>query len=153
MTAIAHMVNGLQAMILTDGAKMVRTPTYYVFQMYKPCQDATNLPLKLKSPWYNKDEWTMPSVSGSAVRDNSGQVHVGLSNLDPNRPVTVTAKLAELSQAAVSGWTITAPAMNAINTFDRPDTVVPQAFSGARIDGDTLTVSLPPKSVAMLELK
>lgn len=153
MTAIAQMVNVLQAMILTDGAKMVRTPTYYVFQMYKPWQDATNLPLELKSPWYNKDEWKMPSVSGSAVRDKAGQVHVGLSNLDPNKPVTVSAKLTGLSQTGVSGRIITAPAMNAINTFDRPNTVQPQVFSGARIEGDTLTVTLPPKSVVMLDLK
>src|ERR1700730_5824726 len=37
---IAQMVNVLQAMILTRGDKMVLTPTYHVFDLYKPYQDA-----------------------------------------------------------------------------------------------------------------
>ncbi|MDI1295657.1 MAG: alpha-L-arabinofuranosidase C-terminal domain-containing protein, partial [bacterium] len=77
MTAIAQMVNVLQAMILTDGKKMVLTPTYHVFEMYKPWQDATVLPIDITTPWYNKDKWSMPAVSGSAVRGKDGKVHVG----------------------------------------------------------------------------
>ena len=41
MANIAQMINVLQAMILTDKEKMVLTPTYYVFKMYVPFQDAT----------------------------------------------------------------------------------------------------------------
>ncbi len=50
MAAIAQMVNVLQAMILTNGEKMVLTPTYHVFEMYKPFKDATYLPLELSRP-------------------------------------------------------------------------------------------------------
>jgi alpha-N-arabinofuranosidase len=153
MTAIAQMVNVLQAMILTDGAKMLLTPTYHVFAMYKPYMDATVLPLELKSPWYNKDKWTMPAVSASAVRDKAGQVHVGLANLDPNRPMTVTTTLTGVAATSVSGKVLTASAMTALNTFEAPNAVAPQTFDGARIDGGTLTVTLPPKSVVMLDLK
>jgi len=153
MTAIAQMVNVLQAMVLTDGPRMVKTPTYYVFQMFLPWQDATSIPIDLKSPWYNKNEWTMPAVSASAVRDTAGQIHVGLANLDPNKPTTVSTTLAGITATGVSGRVITAPAMTAINTFDQPNTVVPQAFSGAQVSGNTLTVTLPPKSVVVLDLK
>jgi len=153
MTAIAQMVNVLQAMILTDGPRMVKTPTYYVFQMFLPWQDATNIPIDLKSPWYNKNEWTMPAVSASAVRDTAGQIHVALANLDPNKPVTVSTTLDGVTATSVGGRVITAPAMNAINTFDQPNTVVPQAFSGAQVSGNTLTVTLPAKSVVVLNLK
>ncbi|WP_205412194.1 alpha-N-arabinofuranosidase [Sphingomonas crusticola] len=153
MTAIAQMINVLQAMILTDGPKMVLTPTYHVFKMYKPWQDATNLPIELKSPWYNKGEWTMPGVSASAVRDKAGQVHIGLANLDPNKPATVSTTLAGISAASVSGTIITASAMNAINSFDQPNVVVPQTFTGAQVAGGTLTVTLPPKSVVVLDLQ
>jgi len=153
MAAIAQMVNVLQAMILTDGAKMVKTPTYYVFQLYKPFQDATQLPIDIKSSWYNKDQWTIPAVSASAARGKDGQVHVALANMDPNQPATVTTKLAGLSANGVSGRIITAAAMDAINSFDKPDAVVPQAFTGATMSGDTLTVTLPPKSVVMLDLR
>jgi alpha-N-arabinofuranosidase len=153
MTAIAQMVNVLQAMILTDGPKMVLTPTYHVFAMYKPYMDGTVLPIELKSPWYNKDKWAMPAVSASAVRDKAGLVHVGLANLDPNRAITVTTRLAGLTATGVSGKVLTAPTINALNSFDAPTAVAPAAFDGARIDGDTLTVTLPAKSVVMLDLK
>jgi alpha-N-arabinofuranosidase len=153
MAAIAQMVNVLQAMILTDGAKMVKTPTYYVFQLYKPFQDATQLPIDIKSSWYNKDQWAIPAVSAAAARGKDGKVHIALANMDPNQPATVSTKLAGLSASGVAGRIITAPAMDAINSFDKPDAVVPQTFAGASVKGDTLDVTLPPKSVVVLELQ
>jgi len=153
MAAIAQMVNVLQAMILTDGAKMVKTPTYYVFQLYKPFQDATQLPIDIKSSWYNKDQWAIPAVSAAAARGKDGKVHIALANMDPNQPATVSTKLAGLSASGVAGRIITAPAMDAINSFDKPDAVVPQTFTGASVKGDTLDVTLPPKSVVVLELQ
>ncbi len=153
MTAIAQMVNVLQAMILTDGPKMVRTPTFWVFEMYKPYMDGTVLPITVSSPTYTKDTWSMPAVSASAVRGKDGVVHVGLSNLDPNRASTVSVSLAGLSAAGVTGRVLTAPAMNALNSFDAPQTLVPTPFTGARLENGALTVTLPAKSVVMLELK
>lgn len=153
MTAIAQMVNVLQAMILTDGSKMVLTPTYHVFEMYKPWQDATVLPIAIKSPYYGKDQFTMPAVSGSAVRAKDGKVHVALSNLDPNQSNTVTIKLDGVSASAVSGRILTASAMNAHNTFAAPEAIKPAAFTGAAVQGGQLVVTLPAKSVVVLELQ
>ena len=42
--------------------------------------------------------------------------------------------------------------MNAHNTFDAPDAVKPQPFTGASLVGATLTVALPARSVVVLEL-
>jgi alpha-N-arabinofuranosidase len=153
MTAIAQMVNVLQAMILTDGSKMVLTPTYHVFAMYKPYMDGTVLPIDVKSPWYNKDKWVMPAVSASAVRGKDGVVRVALANLDPNRANTVTATLAGVRATTVGGQVLTAAQMTALNSFDAPEAVAPRAFTGATLAGQTLTVALPPKSVVMLELR
>jgi alpha-L-arabinofuranosidase len=153
MTAIAQMVNVLQAMILTDDRRMVLTPTYHVFAMYRSFMDATVLPVELKSPWYNKDQWVMPAVSASAVRDKAGVVHVALANLDPNRSHAVSAALTGVNAAGVTGRILTASAMTALNSFDAPNTVAPAEFSGARMEGGTLGVTLPPKSVVMLDLK
>ncbi|PZQ61939.1 MAG: alpha-N-arabinofuranosidase [Sphingomonas taxi] len=152
MTAIAQMVNVLQAMILTDGPKMVLTPTYHVFKMYKPYMDGTVLPIEITSPWYSKDQWVLPAVSASAVRDKGGVAHVALANADPNRSITVTTTLTGLSATRATGQILTAPAINAINTFDAPNAVVPAAFNDARVDGGRLTVTLPAKSVVMLDL-
>ena len=132
---------------------MVLTPTYHVFEMYKPWQDATVLPIDIATPWYAKDKFTMPAVSGSAVKAKDGKVHVGLSNLDPNQSNTVTVKLDGLNAAGVSGRILTAPAINSHNSFDAPETVKPVAFTGAQVSGGTLTVTLPPKSVVVLDLQ
>ncbi len=153
MTAIAQMVNVLQAMILTDGPKMVLTPTYHVFEMYKPYMDGTVLPIDVKSPWYNKDQWTLPAVSASAVRGKDGVVHVALSNADPNRAQTVAVQLTGVGGTTLTGRILTAPTMNAHNRFDAPNEVVPTAFTGAQLQGGTLNVTLPAKSVVMLDLK
>lgn len=152
MTNIAQMVNVLQAMILTDGAKMVLTPTYHVFRMYQPFQDATNLPVELKSPWYNKEQWTVPSVSASAARGTDGLVRVALVNVDPNRPARVSARLAGIAATSVSGEVLTG-AIDAHNRFDAPETVKPQAFAGATLSGETLDVTLPATSVVVLTLR
>ena len=153
LTAIAQMVNVLQAMILTDGNKMVLTPTYHVFAMYKPYMDGTVLPIEIKAPWYNKDEWTMPAVSASAVRGKDGVVRVALANLDPNRASAVSATLTGIRAGGVTGQILTAPAMTALNSFDAPDTVTPRGFDGATVAGGVLSVTLPAKSVVMLELR
>ena len=151
-TNIAQMVNVLQAMILTDGPKMVRTPTYWVYDLYKPYQDATVLPLDIKSPWYSTGQWGMPAISGSAVRDKSGRVHIALANLDPNQMHAISIALNGLELKKVSGLIITAGAINAVNTYDAPNTVVLQPFNGATVGTDRLTVALPSKSIVMLDL-
>ncbi len=153
MTNIAQMVNVLQAMILTDGDKMVLTPTYHVFDMYKDWQDATALAISLESPVYSRGEWSMPAVSASAVRDVSGKVHVALSNLDPNRSVTVTARLSGLKASSATGRVLTASKINAYNDFGKPPAVVPQPFKKASVDGELLKVELPARSVVVLDLK
>ena len=92
-------------------------------------------------------------ASASAVRDKAGQVHVGMANSDPNRSITVSTTLTGVTASGVTGTIVTAPTMTAINTFDQPNTVVPTAFTGAQLGGGTLTVTLPPKSVVMLDLR
>ncbi len=153
MANIAQMVNVLQAMILTKDEKMVLTPTYHVFHMFKPYQDATSIPVEMQSPWYNKDASTMPAVSASAIRDKDGRLHVGFVNVDPGRAIAVTAKLSGATPASVSGRVLTAPQTNSHNTFDQPTVVKPAAFAGAAIESGALKVVLPPKSVVVLDLQ
>jgi alpha-N-arabinofuranosidase len=153
MANIAQMVNVLQAMILTKEEKMVLTPTYHVFEMFKAYQDAAVLAIDLKSPWYNRDASTMPAVSASAVRGKDGRVHIGLVNVDPNRAVAITAKLSGSTGASVTGRVLTAPAINSHNTFEQTTTVKPAAFSGATVESGVLKAMLPPKSVVVLDLQ
>jgi alpha-N-arabinofuranosidase len=150
---IAQMVNVLQAMMLTDGNRMVKTPTYWVFDLYKDYQDGVVLPVDVQSRWYSKNQWVLKAVSASAVRGVDGAVHMGLTNVDPNQPATVTVKLDGVTGAAMTGRILTAAAMDAHNTFDAPNAVVPTAFTGATLSGGTVQVTLPPKSVVMLDIR
>ena len=75
MTNIAQVVNVLQSMILTRGDKMVLTPTYYVYEMYRPHQDAVYLPLDIDAPIRKvRDDRTIPLVSATASRDEQGSL-------------------------------------------------------------------------------
>jgi alpha-N-arabinofuranosidase len=150
---IAQMVNVLQAMMLTDGNRMVKTPTYWVFDLYKDYQDGVVLPVDVQSRWYSKNQWVLKAVSASAVRGVDGAVHMGLTNVDPNQPATVTVKLDGVTGAAMTGRILTAAAMDAHNSFDAPNAVVPTAFTGATLSGRTVQVTLPPKSVVMLDIR
>jgi alpha-L-arabinofuranosidase len=152
MTSIAQTVNVLQAMILTDGPKMVLTPTYHVFHMYKPFQDATSLPVSIKSGTYKYGKWSVPQVSASAARTKDGSVVIALANLDPHQPAKVSAAVAGVS-GKLSGEILTAAAMDAHNSFETPDAVHPVAFDGARLTGGKLTLDLPAKSVVVLTVR
>ena len=153
MANIAQMVNVLQAMILTDGPRMVKTPTYYAFQMYVPFQDATALPLTVNAPVYCVGTVCVPCVSAAAARGSDGTVHVALVNLNATRPTRVFVHIDGLSATSVGGEVLTAQTMDAANTFDAPDRVKPVPFAGAALRGGTLFATLPEKSVVMLSLR
>jgi len=153
MANIAQTVNVLQAMVLTRGEEMILTPTYHVFYMYKVHQDATLLPTALESDDYTFGDESVQALTASASRDENGVVHITLTNLDPNRARTLEVELRGMNASTVSGRVLTAGTMNAHNTFERPNTVRPTDFRGARLSGNTLTVELPAKSVVMLELR
>jgi alpha-N-arabinofuranosidase len=150
---IAQMINVLQAMILTKDEKMVLTPTYHVFEMFKSYQDGTALPVEIQSAWYNKDASTLPAVIASAVRDKDGRLHVALVNVNPSQQATITAQIPGGTATGVTGRVLTAAAINAHNTFDQPAMVKPAAFTGAAIESGSLKATLPPKSVVVLDLK
>ncbi|HTL69608.1 MAG TPA: alpha-N-arabinofuranosidase [Lacunisphaera sp.] len=153
MANIAQMVNVLQAMILTDGDKMVLTPTYHVFEMLNVHQGATSLPLTVTSPDYVNGDQKIPAVSASASRDAAGVVHVSLANADPHHAVSVSCALEGLAAKSVSGRILTAPAITSHNTFDAPHTVEPVAFNGAKLADGKLAIDLPAKSVVVLTLQ
>jgi alpha-N-arabinofuranosidase len=153
MANIAQMINVLQAMILTDGPKMVLTPTYHVFEMYKPFQDATSLPIELSTPDYAQAEYKVPAVSAAAARGRDGLIYVALANVDPRAPAQLTMAIAGASATQVGGRILTAPTIQSLNDFAHPDAVHPVAFTGATLDGDTLRVDLPPHAVVVLTLR
>lgn len=153
MANIAQMVNVLQAVVLTDKEKMVLTPTYHVFRMYRVHQGATMIPVELSAPEYKLGDASIPSLHASASRDSAGRLHLSLINLDPNRSSEITLTISGGALKTVTGEILTANEMNAMNTFAAPNTIKPGGFSGYKLSGSELTLNIPSKSVVVLELK
>ena len=149
---IAQMINVLQAMILTDKEKMVLTPTYYVFKMYVPFQDATFVPVSFDAGKYVHGDVTLPRVDAIAAKDTNGKLWLAITNLDPNQPAEIEASLAGITAKSASGQTLTAPKVDSINTFDQGNTVVPKAIT-AKVQGGKVTLNLAPKSVTVVSVE
>lgn len=153
MANLAQTVNVLQSLVLTKGAKMVLTPTYYVFGMYKVHQDARLLPVKLVSPDYVSGSDHLPAVNASASIDSGGAIHVSLVNIDPSKTITVHTSFAGAKWTQIKGSILTSENFNDYNSFEYPNKIKVTRFSNARKENDELVVNLPPKSVVVLELK
>jgi alpha-N-arabinofuranosidase len=161
MANIAQMVNVLQSMILTNKERMIVTPTYHVFEMYKVHQGATLIPVEITAPDYTfsgtssgtSSGQSVPSLHASASRDKAGKLHVSIVNLDPSRSARVSMRIAGAAPANIIGRVLTAPAMNTVNTFDNPNAVSPAPFHGVKVQGTQVTLTLPSKSVVVLELQ
>jgi alpha-N-arabinofuranosidase len=153
MAQLAQTINVLQAVILTEGTKMILTPTYHVFDLYKVHQDAKMIPVKFFSPDYVMGNERLPSLNVSASQDSTGVVHLTLVNIDPNKSININATLNRIKWSAVTGQILTSAKITDINTFDKPNTVMINKFDGAKKQGDLLNVVLPSKSVVLLTIK
>lgn len=153
MANIAQTVNVLQAMVLTDKEKMIVTPTYHVFEMYKVHQDATMLPLALACGKYTFEKDAVPQLSASASRDKAGKVHVTVSNLDPNHTAPLVCQFQGFTPTKATGRVLTADTITAHNTFDQPNAVQPRPLEGLEIADGKLKVTLPSKCVAVIEME
>ncbi len=153
MANLAQAVNVLQAVILTEEEKMLLTPTYHVMEMYNVHQDATFLPLEVKSADFTFGNEKLPAVSGSASRDQQGVTHVTLVNIDPKKSNDISIDVQASKFKGVKGRILTSKSIQDHNTFDAPNKITPAAFKGASLKGNNLNVKLPPFSVVVLELK
>jgi alpha-N-arabinofuranosidase len=153
MANIAQTVNVLQAPILTEGDKMVLTPTYHVFDMYKVHMDATLQPIELIANPYRYGEMEVPQVTASVSIDAEGKLNITLANVSPDRSAPVAGEIQGFKGTKVSGTVLTAPAMNSHNTFDNPNQVVPTAFNGAKLTDGGFEAELPPMSVVLLTVE
>ncbi|MHB8637752.1 MAG: alpha-N-arabinofuranosidase [Fimbriimonadaceae bacterium] len=150
MTNIAQMINVLQAVILTDGPRMLRTPTYWVFDMFKVHQGGQLIPLTIQSPNYRHGSATIPAISASATKSDA--VYLSLANLDPHNGAEVCAEVAPPNLKPVSARVLSASDMVAHNTFSDPDHVSPTAFTGIRETNEGVFIEMPPMSIAVVKL-
>ena len=152
MANIAQTVNVLQAMVLTQGEKMLLTPSYHVFDLYAAHQDATLVPIDVQSERYAHSGYEIPALSASASVGAEGKLHLTLSNANPHKDIKVNVFVRGLQAGRLEGRVLRADTMHAHNTFEQPENVKPQAFGAARATADGLEIVLPKMSVVALDV-
>ena len=153
MANIAQAVNVLQAMILTDGADMAKTPTFYAFRMFTPFQESTRLDTRFPSPVISSEEGDYPAVTLSAATTKQNETVIGLTNASLSESHTITLSLKDIKGSSVSGEILTHSVPDAHNVPGEQEQVTPAPFNGAKIKGNQLTIELPAKSVVVLKVK
>ena len=153
MANIAQMVNVLQAVILTEGPKMVKTPTYHVFDMYKYHQDAQLLDSTLETELVGLEACNMvPNLSESVSEDADGVMHITMTNLDLEKGYTIDTtilgrKVGEITAEIVTGE------MHAKNTFEDPEQVTVKTFEGVEKVHGGIRFTIPACSVLHIAVR
>jgi alpha-N-arabinofuranosidase len=152
MANIAQMVNVLQAMILTDGDRMLLTPTYHVFDLYQSHQGGQSVRMTIEADEISfaagNQRQKLAGLSGSASIKN-GELTLSIVNPHATLPVDAAIELrgGECGEGQVR--VLNSDDLAAHNTFDEPNRLSP-AESKFTSSGNTWNHHLSAASVAVL---
>jgi alpha-N-arabinofuranosidase len=153
MANIAQMVNVLQAVILTEGDKMVKTPTWHAFNLYKCHQDGELVESSVETKQVGiEDDCMIPDLSESVSYGKDGKLHVTLTNASLTDNTEIEAVFAETAVKSVSGSILTG-GMRAHNTFDEPDEVHAEDFDKVTVRDNRLRFTIPACSLLHLAVE
>jgi alpha-N-arabinofuranosidase len=155
MANVAQLVNNLHSLFLADGDQFVVTPTFHVYEMYRPHQGSTSVKLDVQSPDVSfhaagKDQGLF-RVAGSASRNGDRSVVLTLVHTHAKDPVEVAIRLRGGSVASARRTVLTHKELNAHNTFARPQTVVP-TVEPVEARGDEFRCVLEPASISRIDV-
>jgi alpha-N-arabinofuranosidase len=153
MANIAQTINVLQAVILTKDEKMLLTPTYWTYYLYKVHQDATLIPIHFSGNTIEHRGVKMDADSVSASKNAECKIHITLVNIDPNQNQSIKSVLNGVKAKKISGKILTSAKITDHNTFESPTTVKINDFKDAKISDGNLFINLPSKSVVLLEIE
>jgi len=150
MANIAQIVNVLQSVIMTKGAMMIKTPTYYVFQMYKVHQGATLIPIKLETETYDFMGKSIPALTASAS-EKDGVTNITITNSDPNKAQVLKVDLGRDTKA-VTGKIVNASQISDYNDFGVEEKVTIRDFEISASDRGNLEFDVPAHSVVLIQI-
>ena len=147
MANLAQTVNVLQSVILTEGDKMVLTPTYHVFDLYKAHQEGTLVPVHVDA-----DDSAEGVKRVSASASLKGDVlTVTLANTSATESCEVPISLCGAKPAKAEGRVL-AGEMHAKNDFSAsPVAIAP--LTSLSLSSDEVRVTLPACSVAEITIQ
>lgn len=154
MACIAQLVNVLQSVILTEGPKMILTPTYYIFHMYKHHQNAELVESFVEdNRLIGIDEKNqVPQISESVSVSPDGTVNITVGNLSVTDAVPLELSFAELTPSHIEAAILTGE-MHTHNTFDEPESVKEAVFTEFKAEGGKVVLTVPACSVISFRMK
>ncbi len=154
MANIAQTVNVLQAMLLTQENKLVKTPTFYVFKMYTVHHDALMVPVEVNCEEHMVNETNIPMLSVSASRNALEEINVTITNLNPDEGSNVVLSINDNRKYnIVEAGIITSGRMNDYNDFEKEELITIQEFSDYKVKKNEVHLELPPKSIVLVTLR
>ena len=154
MANIAQTVNVLQSVILTDGERMIKTPTYYVFKMYKEHQNNTLIGSYITTCELNSvnDNKTFPQLIESASIDDNGVIYSTITNTSSDKSAKIKCQIADTKVNDIYAEIITGEC-HQYNDFDDSDNVKTVEFTDFRKFKDGFTANIPACSVVKFVIK
>ncbi len=150
MACLAQMVNVLQSVILTEGEKMILTPTYHVMHMYRRHQDGDLVESELSEvPGCGSGKNAVPKLTESVSVSADGILTVTVGNLSADAPETLELRLKSEGWHVIESKIVSGPAIQSHNTFDDPNVVTERDFDC----GDGFHMQIPAASVIELRLQ
>jgi alpha-N-arabinofuranosidase len=155
MANIAQLVNNLHSLFLADGDRFVATPNFHVFEMYRPHHGAKSVRLQVEAADVTfraggKDQ-RLFRVAGSASRSGPKALTLTFVHTHATEPIDLAVNLRGGSAGSVRRSVLTHTELNAHNTFDRPDVVVPQT-GPTELRGEQVRAVLAPASVTRFDI-
>lgn len=148
MANLAQAVNVLQALILTEGEKMIKTPTYHVFDLFKEHQNGELIYSHIKNETVGEGA-EIPMISCSAsIKENV--ITVTLANCSLSEDAEISCGLNGFLPSSASAEILTGNVTDK-NDFDMPENVAIEPYT-ASIENGGFSVVLPPCSVVRVTL-
>lgn len=161
MANIAQLINVLQALLLVEEDRCIKTPTFHVFDLYKAHQGAHAVRFETlaetvtdgeasaawcRTRYLDRGPFALRAVHGSAsVREN--QVCVTAVNTHPTEPVELEVELYRARWSSAEATLLAADDIHAHNTFADPERVRLSPSQELAPDGDRVRVHLPAGSI------
>ena len=150
MANLAQTVNVLQCVIMTEGEKILLTPTYHIMKMYRGHHDSLMVPIAFESPMIIADDGEIPALSVSASVNEKGEILVTIANIDIVNPHEILLQ-SDDALAILSSEILSAESVRTYNSFENPSKVTTRRFSVSMEEG--MSFSIPPGAIVALRIR
>jgi len=147
MANLAQTVNVLQSVLLTKAEKIVKTPTYHVFDLYKHHHDAVLLDSHIETRQMDCGEHSIPDMQMSASLSHDGKILATPINLSPHSPSQINMKIEGFDAKEVKARVLKGKTHD-YNDFDDPEHIKPTVFENIELkENGSIEFILPPCSI------